>query len=350
MRNPLVFVVYDSIHHSIFEGQVLAPLLKKLAAGLHPTINIISFEETLSPAVLAAQKKFSALHPALTLTIIKRPRFTFAFLLQYQAQQLRAILTKFSTPYDLYARGPLAGLIAHKATTLQCAALTIQARGLLAQEHCYTHRSVKGWRFYAHALRQQQLWHIEKECYTAPLNASYSFSIEAVSPALEEYLQHTYHTPPSLFVAPHFDTPDPVSHEKKLLYRTQVRKKLAIPENATVYVYNGSLKPWQCPQETIAAFKKMYEQDKTAFYLALTQDTQAMRMLLDQTYLPKTAFAVLHVPQSDVIRYLCAGDFGLLFREQHPLNWVSRPTKLLEYQAAGLQVVHNNTIALLSQN
>jgi len=35
----------------------------------------------------------------------------------------------------------------------------------------------------------------------------------------------------------------------------------------------------------------------------------------------------------------------MLFREQTIVNWTSRPTKLLEYQAVGLEVVHNNTVA-----
>jgi len=48
--------------------------------------------------------------------------------------------------------------------------------------------------------------------------------------------------------------------------------------------------------------------------------------------------------------YLAAADYGLLFRHKDIINWVSRPTKMLEYQAVGLKIIHNNTIEWLSEN
>jgi hypothetical protein len=56
---------------------------------------------------------------------------------------------------------------------------------------------------------------------------------------------------------------------------------------------------------------------------------------------------VRNVPHGMIYRYLAACDIGLIFREPHLINWTSRPTKVLEYQAAGLEIVHNNTIDFL---
>ena len=346
---PLIFILYDSIHHSIFEGQVLAPLLKKLEAQLHSTVQIVSFEEELSAAVFATHKKLSIIDPRVTITLCKRPRFIAQSFLWQQSLHLKKILKKISGHYELSARGPLAGIIAKQAATKLCTLLTVQARGLLAEEHSYTHKNSSGIRSLVHALRTKQLYYLEKNAYTPPpTKKQFSFTIEAVSPALKEYLINTYAIPPNIFTFPLFDTPAPVSSEEKLLYRKKIRTQLNIPEDALVYVYNGSLKAWQCPHETVAAFKTAWRKDSKTVFLALTQDDVVMRHLLEQAKIPAHAYRALHVPQSEVLNYLCAADYGMLFREAHPLNWVSRPTKLLEYQAAGLQVLHNNTIELLT--
>ena len=346
--NDTIFVIYDSIHHSIFEGQVLAPLLKQLNADIYTNIHIVSFEETVSPAVLATHKKFSTVNPRITLTLFKRPRFIFQTLLWQQSLQLKKILRTYKQSYQLCARGPLAGIIAKQAITPLCTAVTIQARGLLAEEHSYTYKNSKGTAAQLHTLRTKQLYYTEKNAYTPPQRGPYSFSVEAVSPALKVYLIATYGIPAPVFTYPKFDIPPPLSPEEKLLYRTKIRTQLNIPEDAPVYIYNGSLKAWQCPQETITAFKKALAKENKTVFLALTQDHDLMRTLLEQATVPSTSYRVFHVPQNEILTYLCAGDYGMLFREPHPLNWVSRPTKLLEYQAVGLTIIHNNTIALLA--
>ena len=343
MSAPLICVVYDGIYHSIFEGQVLSPTLKKIDAGLHTTAHIVSFEETLSPQLLAARDRFSR-DPRITISLIKRPRFLAPFLLLQQAWQLRRILKKIPAGYTVSARGPLAGYIAKKALTSDCKTLIIQARGLLAQEYAYTHRHATGLRALAHAARWAQYWNIEEACY-----APGAFQIEAVSPALQNYLVQTYAADPTQFSAPLFDTPDPLPEKARLLYRSHIREQLGIAPHASVYIYNGSLKPWQCPEQTIAVFQEAYAKDARSFFLALTQDTVQMSALLCSTTLPRHAYKVMQVAQHEILQYLCAGDFGLLFREENPLNWVSRPTKLLEYEAVGLKVLHNNTIAWLTE-
>jgi hypothetical protein len=347
--NPLVFIIYDSIYHSIFEGQVLAPLLKKLNTGIYTKIQIISFEEELSSAVLTAHKKFSTIDPRITITVFKRSRFIMQTLLWKQAQQLKTILKTVSCHYELSARGPLAGIIAKQAATELCTLLTIQARGLLAEEHAYTHKKSSLVSSLMHALRKQQLYYLEKNAYAPPLKKQFSFIIEAVSPALKEYLINAYAIPANIFTFPLCDIPTKISPKEKLHHRTRLRSILTIDTSAPVYVYNGSLKAWQCPQETIAVFKEAWKKNSTSIFLALTQDNALMKKLLEQANIPKSSYRVLFIPQDEVLNYLCAADYGIIFREAHQLNWVSRPTKLLEYQAAGLQVLHNNTIELLAR-
>ena len=63
----------------------------------------------------------------------------------------------------------------------------------------------------------------------------------------------------------------------------------------------------------------------------------------------RNRYLVLSAKQDDVFRYLSVADAGLLFREKNVVNWVSRPTKMLEYRSVGLKIIHNNTVAWLSE-
>jgi len=69
---------------------------------------------------------------------------------------------------------------------------------------------------------------------------------------------------------------------------------------------------------------------------------------LNISKLPKDSYLLLSVKPNNLHKYLAACDVGLLFREKDIINWVSRPTKMLEYQSVGLKIEHNNTIAWLA--
>ena len=345
----LFFVLYDGINHSIFEGQVLQPLLKRFESGFYFKIHIISFEQTFSEKLTQLVAGYENSYPALSFSIFKRNRFISSFFLQNQIHILKTFLSSFSS-YHLIARGPLAGYLAKHAITFNCLSLTIQARGLLAEEFSYTHRQAPLWKWPFITLRIWQLRHFEKKAYTPLENSSIPFSIESVSDALSEYLQTTYNFSKHFFIPALFDAPQPIIQTQKSEYAAQVKKELFIDHNAIIYVFNGSLKPWQCPQESIAYFKKEWLKDNRSFFLALTHETEAMKALIASVELPTNSFKVLSVLQKDVIRYLCTAQYGFLLREPHIINWVSRPTKLLEYQAAHIQIIHHNTIALLTMD
>lgn len=348
MMMPLIYLVYDSIDHSVFEGQVLNPLIKQLALGLHSHIILVSFEQHLTEKIKALKEHFQKTHPGLTITLLKRNRFLHTALLFKDVRTLRAIL-KPLPPYQLMARGPLAGYLAKKAVTKQCTSLTIQARGLLAEEYSYAHENAKGRISLLQRIRLHQLYAVERQAYSKP-KTKIPFYIEAVSPALRQYLELTYTAPTAAFTEPLFDTQDQISQQLKQQYRTARRIELGITPDAPVYLYSGSLKPWQCAQETVALFKTHLERDPKSIFLVLTPDvTQMQKLLQKATLSPHTYRALSIADHQTVMEYTCAADYGFLLRKEHLMNWVSRPTKLLEYQAAGLTVLHNNTIALLAE-
>ncbi len=60
---------------------------------------------------------------------------------------------------------------------------------------------------------------------------------------------------------------------------------------------------------------------------------------------PENSYKIMSVVHEKVFEYLCAADIGIIFRESSVINWVSRPVKAMEYEAAGLSIAHNNTVA-----
>ncbi len=344
--STLACVIYDGINQAIFEGQILLPLIKRAREYATQKIFIISFEsnstDLLKKEIDTYQKKYPQLH----FYVYKRSPFINAFLLWKEAYQLKRFLKKISA-YTLIARGPFAAIIAKRGITPHCKSLIIQARGIATQEYSYSHKDIKGIRSLAYQARLHQLHLLEKQAYSQPKNKPFTFYIEVVSPALQEYLVLTYQTPIACCIQACFDLPETVSPEEKELRRTQERRRLAISLDATVYVYNGSIKPWQCAEQTVHSFKDRWKKDGNSIFLGITPDIKDIEHLLTKENIPSHAYRLVQLSHEKVMRTLCAADYGFLLREKHLMNWVSRPTKLLEYQAAGLEIIHNDTIALL---
>ncbi|MBI2774758.1 hypothetical protein HYX58_02015 [Candidatus Dependentiae bacterium] len=334
----LLFVTYDGIRNSVFESQVLEPL-KKFQKN-HPdcSIHIISFERT--------PKKFESYRPPFELTVLKKFPYVGKLSLIPAIAQLKKILKKY-TEYSLIARGPLAGYICKQAAQKTgCVDLTIQARGLLAEEYAFAHKDIHFFTKSLHAIRAQLYKKVEHAAYCQTIH-NFPILIEAVSDALKDYLIKEYKVPPLSISVAQNDVPYKISPEKKMEWRGAIRSQLSIESQAKVYCYNGSAKAWQCPEETIIFFKKMHELNGYSFLLILTNEPSVFEALCKKNNLPANAYRILNIAHNEIYQYLSAADIGIIMREPHVINWTSRPTKVLEYQAVGLEIVHNNTIGML---
>lgn len=339
----ILFILYDSITNSVFEGQILAPLLHKIATE-KCNVHIISFERALPhKAVLDALKQYE---PLLTVTCIKRMPFLGAFSLYFERQNLNKLIPK--EPYSLIVRGPLAALCAQPLIK-HSTEYIIQARGLLADEYRYTHHTTVWYKKPLHRLRAYQLAYYEKKGYRTIGSAPYQGYIESVSTALSKHLADVCTLSLSYFKRAYDDVPQPLTQEQKNTFKITIREQLHIPKAAFVYVYNGSAKPWQCPLETVCYFKKQYIKNRKCFLLILSQDVHTFKAICQQYNIPHFAYRILTIEHTKVLSYLCAADCGIILRKHHIINWVSRPTKVLEYQAAHIPIYHNNTIALLTE-
>lgn len=331
---PLIFVLYDSITNSVFESQVQQLLQKKAQKNPYRPIHLVTFERTIQ------EKHFNT--ASIRITYLKRIPFIGTITIMYAARQLAAFLRSFPE-YHLIARGPIAGLIAKKAyTTRACKSLIIQARGLLADEYAYTHaRSTLPHLRFLHALRTRQLYAVEKKAYAQ--DQQQHIRIETITKALKDRLVGAFEVSDANITIAHDDIPQKIDEQQKQTWRTATRTELGIAHDATVYCYNGSAKSWQRPDLIIDFFKEQLQKNDTAFLLIITTEREAFIQQLTNA-IPAHKYALISVAHQHVYRYLCAADHGLLFRDDHIINWVSRPIKALEYHAVGLPIIHNNTV------
>jgi hypothetical protein len=326
----LIVIIYDSITNSVFESQVIQPLIMQKQQMPYLDIHIVSFEKqtTISTPNING----------INFHIFKKYPFIHHIALIPAIIKLRRFLTSF-TDYELLARGPFAGYIAHKSATSACHSITIQARGLVAEEYRYTIENSR--LTLIQKYRYKQFLHLEGKVYA--LNKKH-ITFQAVSPALRKYLTKTFGTKKEAITIAKHDIPSAIRPEQHILKTQSIRTQLHIDKNRFIYCYNGSFKSWQCPHETIAYFKKELLKNKQAFLLVLTPNVDSFKNALEHAHIKNEFYHVCNVTQTDLPAYIAVAHVGLLFRKPHIINAISRPTKALDYQAAGLHIIHNGTV------
>ena len=353
-----LWILFDGIKNSVFQSQVLSVVNQQLNNKVFDRVVIVSFENNLS----AAQELLHTLqvHSGLEFILAKRPIFIGAFNLDSCVEVVSDQIFKIF-PQKIIARGPIAGYIALKALCrvqderqlLQPATLlpklTIQARGLLAKEHelVSQHGSWNPLSMMANWFSGRRKLALETAVYSE-LNLSklaFDTKIEAVSSYLADYLMEEFGVSQQRIT---LATEDLVPHLPANLiqqYREQSRNRLGLVESSLVYCYAGSTKSWQCCSETVDLFWELFENNPTIFFLVLTTEPAVFENLLRKKHIPADNYAVLSCStQEEYYKLMCAADIGVVLRQDHVANWVSRPTKVLDYLACGLKLKHNNSV------
>jgi hypothetical protein len=338
-------IIYDSIHNSVFESQVLIPLLARLNKENSHAI-LISFEKNPSSSFIPSH--FNQYADRIQFIFLPKSLFFGRWSLLFGVRRLQSVIKSLNIS-SCIARGPLAGFIAHEALKKTKVPLTIQIRGLLTEEYLYSHKNSSPFVLFLHYLRAQLYKNVENYVYCLA-KSQQKIMLEAVSPALKEYLVSTYQISPEKISFPLYDHPAFLPPAEKKYWRDKIRQELKIFQDAYVWCYSGSAKPWQCPEETIRYFKTAAEKsEKQAVLCIFTQELEVFHELCAQYGISQNSIRILSVPHDQVYHYLSACDEGIIVREPHILNWVSRPTKILEYRAVGLAIAHNSTIELLTR-
>jgi hypothetical protein len=349
IKKTLVFVLYDSVTNSVFQSQVLAPTIKKLERNDFSSATIISFEQNIKKAENTL--KPITIPPSVKIRLLPRLPFLGKPSLWLSVFQLKKEL-KILKPTTIIARGPLAGWIA-KRTNLTAANLTIQARGLAAAENRFVCKENKCFllKHFLHKIRDYFLEQIEHETFEhdAFKCGNSNQRIESVSPALSNYLVTEFGASKERITIATDDIPKKISETKRLFWRKEIREKLKISPAAKVYCYSGSAKPWQCIYETIEHFKNKQKEDPTSVLLILSQDKEIFEKKLKTTQIKSENFRIISVKPTELAKFLCAADIGILMRKKDVINFVSRPTKALEYLSSGLKIEHNGTVDYLNK-
>ena len=350
-----MFVLYDSMRNSVFQSQVLQPLLARLKEDKNLAVTLVSFERKHD---LSQARDISSLisHDRLDIKLCPKSFFLCKVSLLFAGQKLKKIILD-RLPDSIIARGPLAGFIVKHTQRnnklFKDITVTVQARGLCEQEYRYTqtYKQSKNKIFaflknIVTRVRYAQLARIEQTVFGDYQEAH----IESVSPALKDYLVKEFNARSENISIAQKDIPERIKQEQVKAWRELIRNKLGIASDAQVYCYSGSFRPWQCVEETIAYFAREYKKNYKSFMLVFSQDKEPFIHELKKHGISSQRYNVLSISPVELCKYLACSDYGFLLREPDIINWVSRPTKMLEYQAVGLKIIHNDTVAWIAQN
>jgi hypothetical protein len=342
MKNASVTVIFDGIQNTVFESQVLVPLKKKALGCPDTEFYLVSFERSIP------DKPYANLPANIHLIFFKRSPFLGRISLVNAVRVLKKFIqSRKEIVIGLQARGPLAGYITIKARKNLNIPILIQVRGLLAAEYTYCHKNARWPQSLYHAVRARLYSSLEKCVFQTN---QHNVIFQAVSTHLQDYLVKNFGTAKEKIEIACDDVPLALDTETKKEWRTEMRKKLDLEEAQTVYCYNGSAHSWQLPEAVIQFFSQQLAKNPESRLLILSRETEVFNKLAIAYQVPTDSIFTRSVDHELVYRYLAAADYGIIFREPHLLNWVSRPTKILEYRAAGLKIIHNNTIGMLCQS
>mgnify|MGYP000229853758 CR=1 FL=1 len=123
-------------------------------------------------------------------------------------------------------------------------------------------------------------------------------------------------------------------------HRNLVRKELGISSTTTVFGYIGGLGTYQMVEEMLDFFHTYNRINKNSvFVMIVIGDVTELTELIDVKQMVEIVKIYKEIPHEDIGKYLCAMDFGLLFRKSDPVNYYASPTKFGEYLSGGMTVI-----------
>ena len=127
--------------------------------------------------------------------------------------------------------------------------------------------------------------------------------------------------------------------------RQSIRKKLAIQKNTTVLGYLGGMGVYQMIDAIVIFFKDYNNHNNNSLLLMIVVgDISKLNNLIENFKLKNKIIILNNIPHSEVSSYLCSIDFGIIFREQDPVNYYASPTKFGEYVSAGVPLLVSKNI------
>ncbi len=115
----------------------------------------------------------------------------------------------------------------------------------------------------------------------------------------------------------------------------KMRESLQINNDDTVFIYSGNIQAWQNVDQVI---DNMIEIAKDSyFFIFLTGEKDGMQKIIDQKIgTRKIRYIIDSVQPNELYKYYSISHYGYLLRDEHILNRVASPTKLIEYLYYGI--------------
>lgn len=165
--------------------------------------------------------------------------------------------------------------------------------------------------------------------------------IFVVSNALKQYFIANYHSSEEKFVLyPCLSSCKKFYYDEDL--RERIRQQLNYNSQDVVFTYSGGIyNSYHNPDTFIRLFKRLKLLEVNAKLLILVkQSTPDFEEMVKNDILLKGCVTVKEsVPNSEVVNYLNAADYGFLLRENITLNNVAYPSKFAEYMLCGLPTI-----------
>lgn len=114
-----------------------------------------------------------------------------------------------------------------------------------------------------------------------------------------------------------------------------LKKQLGIQDDDVVFIYSGNTQRWQNVELTIQSMIKNAAPNH--FHILLTGDVSGVEKIIE-TMSPEHSFRYIirSVAPSDLSTYYSLAHYGYILRDEHVLNRVAAPTKLIEYLYYGI--------------
>ena len=115
--------------------------------------------------------------------------------------------------------------------------------------------------------------------------------------------------------------------------------------NIIRFVYVGGLSKWQKFEEILRLYNYIFDQFKHKVSLTIiTRDKSLAFSISDKILNSSIKPEIISIPQNKVQSYLKKCDFGFLLRDNHIINNVASPVKLLEYTSSGVIPIMTESI------
>ncbi|MCT4582625.1 MAG: glycosyltransferase family 4 protein [Flavobacteriales bacterium] len=142
---------------------------------------------------------------------------------------------------------------------------------------------------------------------------------------------------------PNIDTPRLVlncPNYKKIENQDLFRKHFNLPEDVTIFLFQGNLSKGRGIELTIEAFKNVSDKKNVIVFMGYGN----LENLIKQTAQEESnIFFHEAVPQKNLLNYTTSADFGILFYENSCLNhYYCSPNKMFEYIMAEIPVIISN--------